>query len=365
MEIGQYLELMVAKGASDIFFTTGAPPQLKVEGRIANITGRAFAPGEVHTIACSIMNRAQSQSFEENWELDMAFSMPRVGRFRVNVFRQRGETALVIRHIKEVIPTIAQLHLPAILSDLVMDQRGLILVVGTTGSGKSTTLASMIEHRNLNAAGHILTIEDPIEFFHVSKKSIVNQREVGTDTKSYGSALRRAMREAPDLILIGEVRDTETMDHAMAYADTGHLCLSTLHATSANQTLERIVNFFPREIHSRLLSDLAINLRAVVSQRLINGIDGKRVPAVEIMINTPHIADLIAKGEITGIKSAMEQINIAGMQTFDQSLYQLFTEKKITEEEALRHADSRNDLGLRIRLHRDKGVMTPVGLSLS
>jgi twitching motility protein PilU len=268
----------------------------------------------------------------------------------VNVFRQRGDIAMVIRYIKSKIPSIESLGLPEILKDLIMEQQGLILVVGSTGSGKSTTLASMINYRNENKTGHILTIEDPIEFIHEHKKSVVDQREVGLDTLSLSEALMNALREAPDVIVVGEIRDRETMRHALHYAETGHLCLSTLHANNANQTMERIINFFPDTAHHGLLLDLGQHLRAIISQRLINGIDGKRAPAVEIMLKTPFIAELIEENRVSEIKDAMEQGTLAGMQTFDQSLYKLYKDGKITMDEALRNADSRNNLRLRLRL---------------
>ena len=298
----------------------------------------------------SIINDDQKRTFEETLELNLAISVRDVGRFRVNVYRQRGEVAMVIRYIKSRIPSFEELHLPAVLKKLVMEPRGLILLVGATGSGKSTTLAAMIDYRNSNMTGHILTIEEPIEFIHQHKKSVVDQREIGIDTLSYTNALKNAMREAPDVILIGEIRDRETMQHAIAYAETGHLCISTLHANNANQTVDRIINFFPDSAHHQLLLDLSLNLRAVVSQRLVPGNNGKRVPAVEIMLKSPYISDLIEKGNIDTLKDAMEKSNDIGMQTFDQSLYELYRSGMVSVGDALANADSRNNLLLRFRL---------------
>ncbi len=350
MDILPYLKLMVQKNGSDLFFSTGAPPNLKAEGRTAPIGTTAMEPGQVKQLAYSIMSDDQVREFESTLESNLAISINRLGRFRVNVFRQRGDVAMVIRYIKGVIPNFAELQLPDLLSELIMLPRGLLLIVGSTGSGKSTTLASMIDYRNQNATGHILTIEDPIEYLHTHKKSIVDQREVGLDTLSFEVALKNAMREAPDVILIGEIRDADTMQHAIAYAETGHLCLSTLHANNANQALDRIVNFFPDTAHRQLYSDLSLNLKGVISQRLIKTPNGGRVPAVEMLILTSYISELIQKGDIHTIKEAMEQGQERGMQTFDQALYQLYKEGKITLEDALENADSRNNLSLKIRL---------------
>ncbi|HEB94816.1 MAG TPA: PilT/PilU family type 4a pilus ATPase [Sedimenticola thiotaurini] len=364
MEIVPYLKLMVQKNGSDLFFSTGAPPNLKAEGRTMPIGDTPMAAGQVRNLAYSIMSDDQIKEFERTMEGNLAISISGLGRFRVNVFRQRGDAAMVIRYIKGIIPSIDELQLPPILKELIMEARGLILVVGSTGSGKSTTLASMIDHRNQNATGHILTIEDPVEFMHTHKKSVVDQREVGLDTASYEVALKNAMREAPDVILIGEIRDRQTMQHAIAYAETGHLCLSTLHANNANQALDRIVNFFPDSAHHQLFMDLSLNLKAVISQRLVKSKDGRRVPAVEIMLLSTFVAELIQKGDIHSVKEAMEQGNERGMQTFDQALYQLYKEGKITQEEALRNADSRNNLALRIRLDESGNVGAPQGLQI-
>jgi len=356
MELIPYLKLMVQKNGSDLFFSTGAPPNLKAEGRTMPIGDTPMGHGAVRKLAYSIMSDDQISEFEGTMECNLAVSMKGLGRFRVNVFRQRGDVSMVIRYIKGDIPSIEDLNLPPILKELIMMPRGLILVVGSTGSGKSTSLASMIDHRNSHATGHILTIEDPVEFLHTHKKSVVDQREVGLDTLSYEIALKNAMREAPDVILIGEIRDRETMQHAIAYAETGHLCLSTLHANNANQALDRIVNFFPDSAHHQLFMDLSLNLKAVISQRLVKSKDGKRAPAVEVMLLTTFVAELIQKGDVHAVKEAMEQGTERGMQTFDQALYKLYKDGKITLEEALANADSRNNLSLKIRLSESGSV---------
>jgi twitching motility protein PilU len=362
MDITPYLHLMVEKTASDLFFSTGAPVSIKVEGKTTHIGDHPLPDGETKRMAYSLLSDRQIAVFEEEMELDFAISVKDEGRFRVNIFRQRGEVAMVIRFVKSLIPTTDELHLPALLNDLVMAPRGLILVVGTTGCGKSTTLASMIDHRNHSTTGHILTIEDPIEFVHRHQQSVVNQREIGSDTKSYAAALKRAMREAPDVILIGEIRDRETMEQAISYAQTGHLCLSTLHASNANQTMERIINFFPPEAHRQLFMDLSLNLTAVVSQRLVRGLDGLRYPAVEVLLNSPYVAELIDKGDVGEIKEAMKHSTEQGMQTFDQALFELYNQGRIDLDEALNNADSRNDLGLKIRL--GKGAARPEDISI-
>lgn len=354
MDIIPFFKLMVEKEASDLFFSVGAIPQIKVHGKMHAIGKNVIDSSQMHEIANTIMNDAQQKEFENNMELNMALSVDHVGRYRVNVFRQKGEIGIVVRYIKDEIPSISDLNLPEFLSSLVMEQRGLILIVGSTGSGKSTTLAAMINYRNTHHEGHILTIEDPIEFIHEHKQSIVDQREVGIDTLSYEHALKNAMREAPDVILIGEIRDNRTMKHAIQYAETGHLCLSTLHANNANQTMDRVINFFNDESKQQLLLDLALNLRAIVSLRLIPGVDKARVPAVEVLVNTPFVSDLIEKGKIEDIKEAMERGSEHGMQTFDQALIKLYRAGKISKENAIRFADSRNNVGLNIRLNEDK-----------
>ncbi|MBT2969210.1 MAG: type IV pili twitching motility protein PilT [gamma proteobacterium symbiont of Ctena orbiculata] len=365
MDIVPYLKLMVQKNGSDLFFSTGAAPHLKTEGETRPIGTSPMQPNQVRKLAYGIMNDDQIKEYEATFECNLAISVNQLGRFRVNVYRQRGDSAMVIRYIKGVIPPVEKLNLPIILKDLIMEPRGLVLVVGATGSGKSTTLAAMIEHRNQNATGHILTIEDPIEYLYTHKKSVVDQREVGLDTLSYENALKNAMREAPDVIQIGEVREMRTMQHAIAYAETGHLALSTLHANNANQALDRIINFFPDTAHHQLFMDLSLNLKAVISQRLVKGINGQRLPAVEIMLLTTYISELIQKGDIHGIKEVMEQGTERGMQTFDQSLYKLYKEGKISMEEALSHADSRNNLSLKIRLSDTEGVEAPGGLGVA
>jgi twitching motility protein PilU len=349
MKLSDYLKIMVERKASDIYLSVGAPVNIRIEGVSTPVDDLTLNAESVRNIAYGLMNEQQRQSFEENLEMDLAASFDGIGRFRVNIFRQRGHIALVIRYITSEIPSIRELNLPMQLQELVMEPRGLILVVGTTGSGKSTALASMIDYRNNHKTGHILTIEDPVEFLHQHRKSIVNQREVGIDTHTYSHALLRAMREAPDVILIGEIRDRETMEQAIAYADTGHLCLSTLHAANAVQTIERIINFYPDSAHNQVYADLALNLRAVVGLRLIPGLDGKRKPAVEIMKGTTFIQEMIQKHEISSIPEAVANGAQHGMQSFDQSLRSLYTRKQISLEDALAHADSRNDLSLKIR----------------
>ena len=349
IDITPVLKFMTDKGGSDLFFSTGASIHMDVEGETMPVNNQKMSPGMVKEIAYSIMSPAQIAEFEETLECNFAIGRKDVGRFRINIFKQRGEVGMVVRHIKSEIPDFETLGLPLVLRDLIMRKRGLVLVVGSTGSGKSTTLASMIDYRNANQTGHIVTIEDPIEFVYQHKKSVVDQREVGIDTHSFTNALKNAMRQAPDVILIGEVRDMEGMQQALTYAETGHLCLATLHANNANQALERIISFFPTEAKQGLLLGISMNLVAVVSQRLIPGKVQKRVAAVEVMINTPYIAELIQKQKLGDIKEIMADNNDIGMNTFDQSLFKLFANGKIDEENALANADSRNDLSLKIR----------------
>ncbi|MGQ3891920.1 PilT/PilU family type 4a pilus ATPase [Legionella sp. CNM-4043-24] len=350
MDITPFFKLMMERNASDLFFSVGTPPHIKLEGEMIPIGQAPLKPMQMAEITQSILNDAQRKEFDANMELNMALSMEGIGRFRVNLFRQRGQIGMVVRYIKQHVPDLETLGLPPLLHSLVMEQRGLILVVGATSSGKSTALASMINHRNNNYNGHILTIEDPIEYLYTHNKSIVDQREIGIDTLNYENALKNAMREAPDVILIGEIRERETMKHAIAYAQTGHLCLSTLHANNANQTMERIINFFPEDAKRQILADLSLNLRAIISLRLIPGLNKKRVPAVEVLINSPYIADLIDKGKIEEIKEAMAKSTDLGMQTFDQALIKLFNEGKISKENAIRFADSKNNVSVQLKL---------------
>jgi twitching motility protein PilU len=349
MDITPYLKLMIEKNASDLFFTVGAPVKIKIEGVVQSVGKTLLSKELVKSAAYGVMNEKQVREFEETMEVDFAIALPdQSARFRVNVFRQRGDAAMVLRLIPRKIPSIEDLGLPDVLAELIMSKRGLILMVGATGSGKSTTLAAMINHRNDTLPGHILTIEDPVEFYHPNLKSIVNQREVGVDTMSYARALKSSLREAPDVILIGEIRDRETMEAALELANTGHLAISTLHANNANQAMERVINMFPQDLHKQLFMDLSLNLRCVISQRLVPDIRGKRCAAIEIMINTPHIAELILKGEIDEIKVAMAESGARGMQTFDEALFNLYKEGRVTLDEALNNADSRTNLEAKI-----------------
>ncbi|MFT7227566.1 MAG: twitching motility protein PilU [Methylophilaceae bacterium] len=348
-DITPILKLMKEKGGSDLFFSTGAAVHINIEDETIPVNNQVLAPGIIKGVAYSLMSEVQIKEFEETMECNFALSKKDIGRYRVNVYRQRGEVSMVIRHIKTEIPDFASLGLPSSLHKIVLSKRGLVLVVGATDSGKSTTLASMIDHRNSNSSGHIITIEDPIEYMYHHKKSVVDQREVGIDTLSFDSALKNAMRQAPNVILIGEVRDKEGMEQALAYAETGHLCLATLHANNANQALERIVSFFPPESRHSLLLGLSLNLVGVISQRLISGKLKKRVAAVEVLMNTPYIAELIQKQSFANMKDTMADSNDIGMKTFDQALYALYESGQISEENALMHADSRNNLSLKIR----------------
>ncbi len=356
------LRMMVQKNGSDLFITAGAVPSMKVDGVIQPLSNQSLSPQHTQVLVGAIMNDRQRAEFEENRECNFAISLPGVSRFRVNAFTQRGSVGVVLRVIRSEIPHFEDLNLPPILQDIAMTKRGLVIFVGATGSGKSTSLAAMVGHRNQNSRGHIITIEDPIEFIHNHINCIVTQREVGVDTESYAVALKNALRQAPDVILIGEVRDRETMEHAIAFAETGHLCLTTLHANSTNQALDRIINFFPEERRQQLLMDLSLNLKSMISQRLISDTNGEgRIAAVEIMINTPLMADLIFKGQVHEIKELMFRSTELGMQTFDQALFDLYENEQISYEDALRNADSVNDLRLRIKLEgkeaRDNDLM--------
>jgi twitching motility protein PilU len=341
-------KLMVEKKASDLFFTSNAPIKIKIEGQIKPINRQVLTAEQVRQAAYGLMNQEQLDYFLQELEIDFAVSEPGLGRFRVAVFHQRGNPAMVLRYITAEMPKIEDLGLPEILKDLVMLKRGLVLMVGATGSGKSTSLAAMINYRNENASDHVLTIEDPIEFLHSNKKSIINQREVGLDTKSFHRALRSAMRAAPDVILIGEIRDRESMEYAITFAGTGHLCLATLHANNAAETMDRIINMFPREQHLQIFLDLSQYLKGILSQRLVMGKDGRRYPATEVLLNTPHVQELIKKGDVVGVKEALVRSNEKGMQSFDISLYQLYLDGKVTLEEALVNADSRTNLEAKI-----------------
>ena len=367
MELKDYLKIMVMKDASDLYLTTGAPASAKIQGQLVPLEKTPLPPGRVMEIASQIMDDDQKAAFKDRPECNMAISETGIGRFRVNIFMQRNQAGMVIRSIKTDIPQWQDLGLPEVLTKLIMQKRGLVLFVGGTGSGKSTSLAALIDYRNSNSAGHIITIEDPIEFVHKHKKSIVNQREVGVDTASFEDALKNTLRQAPDVILIGEIRDRETMEHAMAFAETGHLAISTLHANNANQALDRIINFFPEDRHKQLMLDLSLNIRGFVSQRLIPTVDGKRAAAIEVLLGTPMICDLILKGEIGTIKEVMEKSENIGMRTFDAALYYLYKEGRITIEEALRNADSPNNLRLRIDLEEKGGNIKEKdsGLSLA
>lgn len=354
MGFNDLLKMMIDKDGSDLFLTTGAPPSMKAFGKLIPLIDKKLPEGMVKKIAYQIMSDEQIKEFEVSPEMNLAVADPDIGRFRVNIFQQRGEIGIVARNIKTEIPDAASLGLPPVLSELIMSKRGIILFVGGTGSGKSTSLAALIDYRNKNSDGHIITIEDPVEFVHPHQGCIVNQREVGVDTNSYEDALKNTLRQAPDVILIGEIRSQETMEHALAFAETGHLCLSTLHANNANQALDRIINFFPDERHKQLFLDLSLNLVAFVSQRLIPTVDGKRAAAIEILIGTPRVQDLIKGGKVMEIKEVMEKSEQQGMKTFDSALFDLYKSGKISYEEALKNADSKNNLRLKIQLAEGK-----------
>ena len=350
--VHELLRVMMSKKASDLFITAGFPPAFKVDGKMTPVSNQSLTPTHTMELARAIMNDKQAQEFEASKECNFAISPPGIGRFRVNAFVQQARVGIVLRTITTAIPRIEDLGLPEGLKDVVMTKRGLVIVVGATGSGKSTSLAAMLGYRNENSHGHIITIEDPIEYVHDHKNCLVTQREVGVDTESWEAALKNTLRQAPDVILIGEIRDRNTMDHAIAFAETGHLCLSTLHANSSNQALDRIINFFPEERRAQLLMDLSLNLKGLVSQRLIPRRDGPgRVAAIEIMLNTPLISDLIFKGDVHELKEIMRKSRELGMQTFDQALFDIYEAGLISYEEAMRNADSMNELRLAIKLH--------------
>ncbi len=350
--IHDLLRAMIAKDASDLFITAGFPPAFKMDGKMTPVSNQSLTPQHTQELARALMNDKQAQEFEASNECNFAISPPGIGRFRVNAFVQQARVGLVLRTITTTIPKIEDLGLPPVLKDVVMTKRGLVIVVGATGSGKSTTLAAMLGYRNENSYGHIITIEDPIEYVHEHKNCLVTQREVGVDTESWEAALKNTLRQAPDVILIGEIRDRETMDHAIAFAETGHLCMGTLHANSSNQALDRIINFFPEERRAQLLMDLSLNLKGMISQRLIPKKDRKgRAAAIEILLNTPLISDLIFKGEVHEIKEIMAKSRELGMQTFDQALFDLYEAGRISYEDAMRNADSMNELRLQIKLH--------------
>lgn len=349
--INDLLRAMVERGGSDLFVTPGAPPSIKIDGVVTQLTEQPLTPGHTELLVRSIMSDRQLREFEESQESNFAITVPGLQRFRISAFMQKNSSAMVLRTIRMTIPTIEELQLPPIMKDVAMSKRGLVLVVGATGSGKSSTLAALIGHRNEHSQGHIITIEDPIEFVHEHRSCIVTQREIGIDTASYQVALKNTLRQAPDVILLGEIRDRETMEYAIAFAETGHLCVSTLHSNSTNQALDRIINFFPEERRSQLLMDLSLNLRSILSQRLVRRIDGEgRVPAVEVMLNSPLMADLILQGRVHDLKELIKSSSELGMRTFDQALFELFESGVIDYREALRNADSVNDLRLRIKL---------------
>ncbi len=347
-------KLMAEKQASDLFISAGAPVSIKILGNIMPVNAQMVDGETARKIAYEIMTDKQVREFEETMEMNFSYVVPDTGRFRVNIFRQRGNVAMVVRFLRSGTPGIDKLKLPAVLKELVMEKRGFVVVVGSTGSGKSTTLAAMIEHRNALRAGHILTIEDPMEFVFRNDKCVINQREVGTDTRSYENALVNAMREAPDMMMIGEIRDRQTLQHALLYAQTGHLCISTLHANNSYHALNRIINFFPYEARTSLLSDLAISLKAIISQRLVKANDGTLVAAVEVMLNTKHVAELIKKGEIDQIKDAMEQSLSPGSKTFEQALFELFMAGTVSKDEALKNSDSATNLSWLINNYEQK-----------
>jgi twitching motility protein PilU len=353
--INDLLRLMLARGGSDLFLTADFPPAIKIDGKVTKVSPQPLTGQHTLALARSIMNERQASEFERTKECNFAISPHGVGRFRVNAFMQQGHVGIVLRTIPQKLPTIDSLGLPQVMKEVSMTKRGLVIMVGATGSGKSTSLAAMVDWRNEHSFGHIITIEDPVEFVHPHKNCIVTQREVGIDTDGWEQALKNTLRQAPDVILMGEIRDRETMEHAVAFAETGHLCMATLHANSSNQALDRVINFFPEERRQQLLMDLSLNLKGIISQRLLPREEGKgRTAAVEIMLNTPLVADLIFKGEVTELKDLMKRSRELGMQTFDQALFDLYEAGEVSYEDALRNADSVNDLRLQIKLHSQR-----------
>ena len=348
--VEELVKFMVKQDASDVYVTVGVPPMYRIQGVTQPAGKQAFTPEITEELANAMMNERQRKEFAETYEMNLALFYPNLGRFRVNIFRQMNCVGIVIRQIKTRIQTVEELQLPPILNDIIMAKRGLVIVVGATGSGKSTSLAAMVDYRNRNSPGHIITVEDPVEFVHPHKKSVITQREIGTDTLSFHHALRNTLRQAPDVILVGEIRDLETMEAAITFAETGHLCLGTLHSNNANQAIERIMNFFPPERHEQIYLQLALNLRAIVSQRLIPSVEGKRLAAVEIMLNTPLVAEHIKRGEVDLLKEAMEKAIHEGSQTFDQALFTLYKDARIGYDTALANADSANNLKLKIKV---------------
>ncbi|EHR68982.1 pilus retraction protein PilT [Burkholderiales bacterium JOSHI_001] len=353
--VNDLLRLMIARNGSDLFLTADFPPAIKVDGKVTKVSPQPLTGQHTMALARSLMNDKQAAEFEKTKECNFAISPQGIGRFRCNAFMQQGQVGLVLRLIPQTLPTIDGLGLPQVMKDISMTKRGLVIMVGATGSGKSTSLAALVDHRNENSQGHIITIEDPVEFVHAHKNCIITQRELGLDTDGWEAALKNTLRQAPDVILMGEIRDKETMEHAVAFAETGHLCMATLHANSANQALDRIINFFPEERRQQLLMDLSLNLKGIVSQRLLPREEGKgRAAAVEILLNTPLVSDLIFKGEVGELKDLMKRSRELGMQTFDQALFDMYESRVITYEDALRNADSVNDLRLQIKLHSQR-----------
>jgi twitching motility protein PilU len=356
-DFNELLKTMVARDASDLFITAGLPPSLKIHGRVEPVIEQTLTPQQTHQLAYNLMDRQLRKEFERDWECNFAIAREDSGRFRVNIFKQKNQLGIVLRRIKTEIPTLDELRVPEILKEVALSKRGLVIIVGGTGTGKSTTLAAMVGYRNQNSTGHIVTVEDPIEFMHEHGGCIVTQREVGVDTHSFEAALQNTLRQAPDVILIGEVRSRETMQHAIAFAETGHLCLTTLHANNANQALDRIINFFPKDRRDQILLDLSLNLRAIIGQQLIPTPDrNTRRVAMEVLLNTPLVSQMIKEGNVTGLKEIMGKSNNLGMRTFDQALYELYKNGEITYDEALHNADSANELRLMIKLDKKMGV---------